>query len=178
MNRIDRAQYKKMAQTEIKRRMGKLYYLRYPVGIALLILVLLMTGVVSNYFANRGNYKTAVRLVAIPQWMERYIPERMDYYKAGVYFQDGLYEEAYAAFDAVDDYDDAERMAAETALVMAQRAFDAGDPDAAYDKLMLVKVPKLTDESRQQLNALCTALAEHFRAESDARADSMEAMIH
>ena len=71
-------------------------------GAVLLVSIFFISGTVSEYFASRGNYAFAEKMMLAPAWMEKYKPETKAYLEAGALYEGGDYDGAYAAAVSVD----------------------------------------------------------------------------
>ena len=94
--------YRQIRYRRTYRTIGKMNWIRVVLGIELLILLLFLSGTVSEYFAAKGNYDVAKRMMIAPTWMEEYKPETKAYIEAGALYEGGDYDGAYDAAVSVD----------------------------------------------------------------------------
>lgn len=150
--------YRKIRYDRTYRTLGKMSWWRIVLGVALLISVLFISGAVSDSFAARGNFRTAQKLIVWPWWMETYRPETKDYIDAGVLYQDGEYESAYAAFEALGDTEQARLFKSLSALRLAQEKNAAGDQYGAAEALSLVDSALLSGTELEAYETLLASL--------------------
>ncbi len=131
---------------------------RVILGIGLLVLVLLISGTVSMFFASHGNFRAANALMIAPDWMEKYKPDAKAYLEAGLLYQNGNYEEAVEAFGRIDGYEVAARMKSISAVKLASEKLNGGDREAADAALSEVDPSVLLEESIREYEELCAAL--------------------
>lgn len=169
--------YQKIRQDRTYRTLGKMSWWRVALGISLLLLVLLISGTVSQFCASGGHFKLAEKLMIAPAWMEKYKPETRDYIEAGVLFQEGDYESAFNAFRKIENLKAAGSMESVSAVKLASERISAGEYDGAYDAIMAVDFSQLPENNVQEYRTLCAALCEYYRAagggEADTRADAL-----
>ncbi len=83
------ASYRRIRYERTNRPLGKMTLWRVLLGIALLLLALLISGVPSQRLAAGGHYKAARALMIAPGWMERYKPADKAFIEAGALLQAG-----------------------------------------------------------------------------------------
>ena len=158
--------YRQIRFNRTYRTLGKMSLWRVILGIALLVLVLLISGVVSQYFAARGHFRTAEVLMIYPGWMEKYKPETKDFIEAGVIYQDGDYAAAAEAFGSIEGVDAAVSMESASYAKLASQLFSQGDAEGAFEAVEKVDY-SLLGEDTEEFIGLCTELEAHFSASSD-----------
>lgn len=164
--------YQKIRQDRTYRTLGKMSWWRVALGVALLLLVLLISGTVSQFFASSGHFKLAEKLMIAPAWMEKYKPETRDFIEAGVLFQEGDYESACKAFRNIENIRAADSMESVSAVKLASERISAGEYDGACEALMAVDFSLLTEDDAQEYRTLCADLCEHYKAENGGEADA------
>ncbi|MBR1455645.1 MAG: hypothetical protein IJ594_00620, partial [Oscillospiraceae bacterium] len=102
--------YRQIRQERTYRPLGRMTWWRVVIGLLLLASVFFLSGAVSQFFAVRGHFHTAERLLLSPAWVEKYRPELRDFLAAGVLYEDGDYAAAADAFGAVAELDAAVTM--------------------------------------------------------------------
>lgn len=135
---------------------------RVIVGLALLFFVFLLSGTVSRGFASRGHFITAQKLMISPAWMEKYNPELKAYIDAGALYENGDYEPAFQAFDALGGADSALAMKNRCALKLAAEKRAAGDYGAAFTFLTEADVDLLSEAEAEEYYGLCSELLDHY----------------
>ncbi len=160
------AVYRKIRADRAYRTLGKMNIYRVAVGILLLILVLFLSGAVSQYFAVRGRFAAADALMLSPRWVEKYKPELKEYVQAGVMYENGEYEQAYDAFAAIEGLDIALSMRDAAAVKLSAVAIEAGDFDGAYDMLLPVDASALPRDSAKEYLEICGRLLERYTTAS------------
>lgn len=83
------SEYRRIRQARTYRTLGKMSWWRIIVGLLLLMLALLISGLPSDRLVASGHYKAAERLMISPAWMEKYKPERKAVIEAGSLFAAG-----------------------------------------------------------------------------------------
>ena len=83
------SEYRQIRQARTYRTLGKMSWWRIAVGLLLLLLVFLISGLPSQRLVKSGHYKTAERLMISPAWMEKYKPELKAVIDAGSLYADG-----------------------------------------------------------------------------------------
>lgn len=154
--------YRKIRHDRTYRTLGKMGPLRVILGIALLILVLLISGTVSQYFASHGKFRTAQALMIAPGWMEQYKPEVKAYIEAGVLYQQGDYAQAYDAFGDIAGVDAAAAMKSVCAVSLAQEELQKEAYDEAYDIIVAVDAAVLPEESEADHRDICSRLFAYY----------------
>ena len=167
--------YRNIRQQRTYRTLGKMTWWRVALGLALLLLVFLLSGAVSDSFASRGHFQTAKALMISPGWLERYRPLDKRFIDAGALYQECDYEGAMEALDSLevlqladsaDHAGDADRNSAAVsalrsavALGLAEARLQEGRSGEAEALLAQID-PSLLDEGQlARLEALRTALA-------------------
>ena len=158
--------YRKIRSDRAYRTLGKMTLLRVVAGVLLLVLVFLLSGAVSQYFAVRGHFKTAELLMISPGWMEKYKPEQKAYIEAGVLYQEGNFEGAYSAFDAIEDLDAATAMREVCSLNLALASLESGDYDSAYERAAAIDSSVLPEAELEQYRDMCSELLAHYEGSS------------
>lgn len=164
--------YQKIRQDRAYRTLGKMSWWRVALGISLLLLVLLISGTVSQFFASGGHFKLAEKLMIAPAWMEKYKPETKKYIEAGVLFQEGDYESAFNAFRSIENVKAASSMESVSAVKLASERIGAGEYEGAFDAVMAVDFSQLPENNLQEYQKLCNALCEYYKNEGSGEADS------
>ena len=67
--------YRQIRYDRTYRTLGRMNWIRVVIGAVLLISIFFISGTVSEYFASRGNYAFAEKMMLAPAWMEKYKPE-------------------------------------------------------------------------------------------------------
>ena len=140
---------------------------RIALGIALLILVLFMAGIVSDSLAARGNFIAAEKCMLFPGWMETYKPEEKAYFEAGALLQQGDIKAAYGRLTEVEEHEAALSLRADAAIELANEALAAGDSSAAYDYIASVSPEHVADGARDGFKAVCGRLLEVFADDAE-----------
>ena len=162
--------YRRIRQERTYRTLGKMSWWRVVLGLALLASVFLISGAVSRFFAGRGHFHTAERLMVSRRWVETYRPDTLAFIEAGLLYEDGDYEGALAAFRSQTDSEPARRMESASAVKLAAEKLGAGDCDAAFEAVSSVEPERLSEEEKTELRTVCEALKAHY-----ARINSIEA---
>ena len=149
--------YRRIRQERTYRPLGKMSWWRVALGLALLLLVAFITGLVSRPFLARGNFRAAEKLLLIPAWMETYRPEDKAYMDAGVLYQDGEYAAALEGFSQLDSAP-ALRMRSLAALRLAGEQALAGQREAAAASLGAVDETQLNESEAEEYRALSREL--------------------
>ena len=159
--------YRQIRFNRTYRTLGKMSWWRIVLGAVLLASVFLISGVVSQRVAARGNFYLAEKLMVSPQWMEKHKPETKAFIEAGVLYQDGDYEAATAAFSVIDGVDAAPVMQDICELKLAAESIESGEYDVAYNFITSVDYISLPEENSEEYKDICQSLYEHFSAEND-----------
>ena len=171
-------EYRQIRYDRTYRTLGKMSWWRIVLGVALLLVVVFLSGTVSQSFAARGKFVMARKVMLSPGWMERYKPETKAYIDAGVLYEQGDYEEAYAAFAAIDGYEAADTMKARTALKLAAMRAEEGKYDDSYWLLVSIDPSRLTEDEKPELRRLCRELTEFYAASTDeATAQKLQTLV-
>lgn len=168
MNKYGAYRYIRFRRTN--RTLGKMTWWRVVLGLILLASVFFISGAVSDFFAARGRFHTAERLMLAPGWVERYRPELKAYFAAGVLYEDGDYERAFAAAREIPDFPQARALESAAAVKLAAQRLDALEPDAAFDSVCAADRSLLDEGLRAEYQSVCEALLAHY-----ARLDSLDA---
>lgn len=161
--------YQKIRQDRTYRTLGKMSWWRILLGLLLLLLVLLISGTVSQWLASSGNFRLAEKLMISPAWMEKYKPETKAYIEAGVLYQDGDFAGALDSFGKLGD-GTAAVMESLSAVKLASEKLSAGEYDGAYAAATEVTLTLLPEDGRQEYLELCSALYAHFSTASGGEA--------
>ena len=154
---------------EYKNFMHKFTYIRIPVAIILILVILFMTGVISDLFASNGNYETADKLVLFPNWMENYYPEKKAYYEAGKQFQNGDFYDAYNALSNIENYSEADRLKNRCIVKIAENYIADEEYYQAYTYLCMIEAKNdLPEEEQQIYNSVLEQLIEHYKGSKEA----------
>ena len=94
--------YRQIRYDRTYRTLGRMNWIRIVLGAVLLISIFFISGTVSEYFAAKGNYAFAEKMMLAPAWMEKYKPETKAYLEAGALYEGGDYDGAYTAAVSVD----------------------------------------------------------------------------
>ena len=162
--------YRRIRQERTYRTLGKMSWWRVVLGLALLASVFLISGAVSRFFAERGHFHAAERLMVSRRWVETYRPDTLAFIEAGLLYEDGDYEGALAAFRLQTDSEPARRMESVSAVKLAAEKLGAEDRDAAFEAVNSVEPERLSGEEKTELRNVCEALKAHY-----ARINSIEA---
>ena len=154
--------YRKIRSDRAYRTLGKMNAFRVIAGALLLLLVFLIAGSVSKYFAARGSFKAAEFFMIAPGWVEKNRPELKSFIEAGTLYQAGDYQGAYDGFDAIDGFAAAVSMREACLVRLAQAAFDAGKFDEAYEHIAELDGSLLPEKELEEYCELCTALSEYY----------------
>ena len=171
------AVYRQIRQERTYRPLGRMTGWRVALGLLLLAAVLFIAGVPSQSLAARGHFKAAKTLMLAPGWMEKYKPETKAFIEAGVLYEDGDAEAAFAAFGALDGSDAAKTMRSRSAVKLAAQRLDAGDADGAFDALTAADAELLPEAELAQWRTLGEALLAHYRGQAGAAAEDNAAQI-
>lgn len=173
--------YRQIRQARTYRTLGRMSWQRTALGLALLASVFFISGAVSEFFAARGHFVTARRLMLSPAWVERYRPELGRYIEGGALLEEAGDGEALAAYRALGFSEDALTMASAAALRMAKERLDAGEADAAFLAAVSVDPARLDAEQQASYRALLTALLERYKPLTDgkaqARVEKLESLL-
>ena len=150
--------YRRIRYERANRPLGRMTWWRVVLGVSLLILVLLLSGAVSQRFANAGHFKAADTLMISKSWMEKYRPKVKAYIEAGVLYQEGDYAAAAEAFAQIEELEAAGAMRSDALVKLAADRLAAGEADAARAALSGVEAELLSTERLQEYEALCAAL--------------------
>lgn len=161
---MDIARNRQIKADRVYRTIGKMTWWRVALGLLLLLLVLFMSGRVSDSFASRGRFETAEKLVLFPAWMEKYRPQEKEFYSAGVLYENGEYDLAYAAFASIEDYEAAEQMMRACLVRQALEALEAEDPDRAYEKILAAGPEALPLDVPADREYVCKALLDRYES--------------
>ena len=82
-------EYRRIRQERVYRTLGKMSWWRVIIGLLLLLLAFLISGLPSERLAASGHYRAAERLMISPAWMEKYKPEQKAVIDAGSLYADG-----------------------------------------------------------------------------------------
>lgn len=159
--------YRKIRQDRTYRTLGRMSWQRVVLGLVLLASVFFLSGAVSRFFAERGHFRTAERLMVSRRWVETYRPDTLAFIEAGLLYEAGDYEGAYAAFRTQEDSEPARRMASAAAVKLADAKCRAGDYDAAFEAVTAAEPDRLSGELKETYRAVCEALQRHFAPLSD-----------
>jgi len=159
--------YRNIRYQRTYRTLGRMTWWRIALGLALLVFVLFLSGTVSSSLAARGHFRAARRMEVSQQWLERYRPELKAFIEAGVLYEDGDYEGAYLAFDALGDLESARAMRSVTAVRLAEQRLEAGDFDGAFEALLAADAAALAEEERSLYRFVGEALRDHYAANAD-----------
>lgn len=162
--------YRKIRYDRTYRPLGKMSWWRVVLGLALLASVFFISGAVSGFFAARGSFRTAERLMLSERWMERYRPDFKAYIEAGVLYEDGDYAGAYEAARSVGELEEARVLKSAAAVKLAEERLAAGEHDAAFEAVCAADRARLDGELQAAYDGVCRALWEHY-----APIDSIEA---
>ncbi len=169
--------YRDIRYQRTYRTLGKMSWWRIVLGIILSIYVLLLSGLISQLFAAREQFRLAEKLMISPAWMEKYKPDTKAFIEAGVLYQDGNIEAAVEAFGKIIDYDAADVMKSRALVKLASEKLSSGSFDEAYDCLAAVKFSFLLKEERQEYLYICQALSEYYtNSGSDNSTEIIEAL--
>ena len=169
------AENRKIKADRIYKTIGKMTWWRIALGIALLVLILFISGKASDMFASGGHFKAAKAVMIAPNWMEEYRPEDKAYIEAGVLYEDGLYMQAYDAFAAIKDYEAAREMEMTSALRVAEEKYTEADYDLVYRMLVITDSSLLSEEDLAAYKELCMQMCAYYAPydEYAGRADEM-----
>jgi len=159
--------YRKIRFDRTYRTLGKMSWWRIVLGIVLLIVVLLISGVVSQRLAAGGNFRAAEKLMIHPAWMEKYKPETKAFIEAGVIFQDGDFEKAALAFSEVEGVDAADAMESVAWMKLASHNLSAGEHAKAYEAVIKADSSFLVEEYAEEYTDVCSSLMEYFILQGD-----------
>lgn len=94
--------YREIRAQRTWRPLGRMSWWRIILGIALLILVVLLSGVLPQRLAAEGRFREADRLLLFPAWMERYKPDSRTFIEAGLLYENGSPDAASALLKTVN----------------------------------------------------------------------------
>lgn len=160
--------YRQIRFQRTYRTLGKMSVWRVALGVALLVIVFLISGVVSQRFAAAGHFRVADALMIYPAWMEKYKPETKAFIEAGVIYQDGDYEAAAQAFELIEDLEAADAMESLSYVKLADEKLSTGEKDAAYEAFEKADISLLSEKDAEEYLGVCAAVKESYAAENDA----------
>ena len=146
--------YRQIRAERTWRPLGRMSWWRIVLGTALLVLVFLLSGFVSQRLAAAGHFKAAEKLMISPRWVETYRPELKTFIEAGVLYEGGDYAAARDAFAAIEQTEAGAAMKNASAVKLAVQAAQSGDADAARSILEEVDASLLPEDIRQDYLAL------------------------
>ena len=117
--------YRQIRAQRTWRPLGKMSWWRVVVGIALLLLALLISGVPAQRMAAAGHFGAADRLMHFPSWMERYKPESKRFIEAGVMVLHGEEDAARELLGKINPSELSEGEAQEYQLLLETLGLDA-----------------------------------------------------
>ena len=171
------AVYRKIRYDRTYRTLGRMSVWRVVLGVLLLISVLFISGFVSQLFAARGQFHVAQALMVSPKWMETYKPEMVDFFEAGVLYEDGDYAAAAEGFAALtEDVDGAAPMQTLSLLKLAQEKLAAGDAEGAYEAMTSGDPAELAPDYAEEYTEVCAQLRSRFASDPD-RTAAIDALI-
>ena len=150
--------YRQIRQARTYRTLGKMSWQRIALGLALLASVFFISGAVSGFFAARGHFRTAQRLLLSKRWVETYRPELKAWIDAGVRYEEGDYEDAFEIADSAGDFEQARILRSAAAVKLAEERLKAEDRDEAFDAVCAVESERLDEAQRAQFREICTSL--------------------
>ncbi len=159
--------YRRIRQERTYRTLGRMTWWRVVLGLVLLASVFFISGAVSRFFAERGHFHTAERLLVSRRWIETYRPDTLAFIEAGILYEDGNYEAARAAFHAQKDSEAARMMENTAAVKLAEAKLADGEYDAAFEIVTGVEPECLSGEEVTVFRAVCEVLLEHYAPSSD-----------
>ena len=151
--------YRKIRYDRTYRPLGRMRWWRVALGVLLLLSILFFTVIASRPFAARGDFRTAKTLLITPAWLAHYHPEELAWLEAGILYQDGDYEAALAAFEALEDQASAGAMRSLAALRLAEEKLAAGDGEAAAAALRKADASLLSEEEARRCEELRETLS-------------------
>lgn len=154
--------YRQIRFQRTYRTLGKMSWWRVVLGIILIILVLLISGFVSERFASRGDFILAEKMMVYPAWMEKNKPETKAFIEAGVLFESGDFEAASDAFASIEDFEAAVVMKSVSNLRIASECLAELNMDASFSALSFVDYSLLSEEDVSEYTAICGTLLEHY----------------
>ena len=155
---MDFAANRQIKADRVYKTIGKMSWWRIIAGLALLALVFLMAGTVSEFFAERGHYKAAQFFMISPGWMEKHKPQEKAYFAAGVLFEEGDYAAAREACAAIGEYPPAERLEAMCCVRLAQERLAEQDIAGAYALLLGIDTSLLPEKAAEEVQLLMASL--------------------
>ncbi len=164
--------YRQIRFNRTYRTLGKMTWWRVVLGAVLLASVFLISGVVSQYFASRGNFHLAEKLMVSPQWMEKHKPETKAFIEAGVFYQDGDFEAASDAFADIKDMDAAPIMKQSADIKLALQLIESQEFDLAYDIFSSLDVDLIAEDRVEDCNKLSEALFNYCEGQTDSEASA------
>ena len=162
--------YRRIRQERTYRTLGRMTWWRIVLGLVLLASVFFISGAVSRFFAERGHFHTAEKLMVSRRWVETYRPDTLAFIEAGLLYEDGDYEGARAAFHAQEDSEAARTMENAAAVKIAERKLAEGEYDAAFAAATEVEPGRLPEGQEALFRDVCEALLGHYAPLSDAEA--------
>ena len=154
--------YRRIRQERTYRTLGRMSWPRIVAGLVLLASVFFLSGAVSGFFAARGSFRTAERMMLSKRWMERYRPDAKAWIEAGVLYEDGDYAGAYEAARAIGELEEARALESAAAVKLAGKRLEAGAYDAAFEAVCAADYERLDEGLRADYSAVCKALWEHY----------------
>ena len=151
--------YRQIRSERTWRPLGKMSWWRIVLGLALLLLVFLISGFVSQQLASAGYFKAARSLMISPGWVERYKPQLKLFIDAGVLFQDGDYDAAMEVLSMMEDSEAVSSMKNISALKLAEARLQSGDDQGAKDALAVVKEALLSGSELEEYTGLRALLS-------------------
>lgn len=142
------------------------YLIRLVLAVALIAIILFMTGTVSMVFARRGDYDKASRLIIIPSWIEKYNPDRKAYFEAGKLYQCGKITEAYDALTNIEGVKDADLLKSKCSVEIADSKISSGEFDLAFKYIEKCDIENLYPELIDEYNKICNDLIKYYNTSS------------
>lgn len=170
--------YRQIRFNRTYRTLGKMTWWRVALGAVLLASVFLISGVVSQRFAARGNFILAEKLMVSPTWMEKHKPETKSFIEAGVLYQNGDYEAASEAFAIIKDVDAAAVMKSSSDVKLAAMYIADENYEKAYEVIVEVDYGLLSEELVPEYCEICRVLYQFYETNNDGqRIDKLSHLI-
>ena len=150
--------YRQIRQARTYRTLGKMSWQRVALGLALLASVFFISGAVSGFFAARGHFRTAQRLLLSKRWVETYRPELKAWIDAGVQYEAGDYAGAIETADSAGDFEQARVLRSAAAVKLAGERLEGEAYDASFDAACAAEPERLDEAQRAEFREICTAL--------------------
>jgi tetratricopeptide (TPR) repeat protein len=156
--------YQTIRHNRVFKTIGKMSWWRIVLGISLLVVAVLISGVVSQSLASRNHFALAQKLMISPSWMEKYKPETKAFIDGGVLYEMGDYETAISCFAKAEEIEAAANMQSSCHLMLAEKNLNDGAYDTACAELEKTDVSLLSESQQELYLQLCESLRLDYAA--------------